>query len=76
MYDQTIAESPATQIVISSRSAEKFLGVKCRDFSSSQDVRDETIRKLKLLVGKPAELCVEKIGQTSVLYASNSVIKF
>ena len=36
----------------------------------------EVTNKLNSLEGKPAEFCVEKIRQSVVLYAANSVIRF
>ena len=65
-----------TQIVIAGAVAETFLGVQCRDFTTSHQLRQEVTNKLKSLEGKPAEFCVEKIRQSVVLYAANSVIRF
>ena len=76
VYDQSVGTGPATQIVIAGAVAETFLGVPCRDFSTSHQLRQEVTNKLKSLEGKPAEFCVEKIRQSVVLYAANSVIRF
>ena len=68
--------SAASKIVIvSNQIAEKFLGITVRDFFDSEEVRSETIGKLKALQGKLAEFCVEKISESEVLHLSNSVIK-
>ena len=45
-------------------------------YSRSQDLREETVRKLEALEGKLAEFCVEKISQSRVLYVSNSLVRF
>ena len=50
--------------------------LKCRDFSTSHQLRQEVTNKLNNLDGRPAEFCVEKIRQSVVLYAANSVIRF
>ena len=50
--------------------------MKARDYSRSQDLREETVSKLQALEGKLAEFCVEKISQSKVLYVSNSLVKF
>ena len=76
VFDQSVALSPATKIVISDQVAENFLGIRVRDFMDSPEVRTETIRKLRALKGKLAEFCVEKISQSEVLHVSNSVIRF
>ena len=76
VFDHSVALSPASKIVISSKMAEKFLGITVRDFFDSEEVRSETIGKLKALEGKLAEFCVEKISNSEVLHVSNSVIKF
>ena len=76
VFDQSVALSPATKIVISDQVAENFLGIRVRDFMDSPEVRTETIGKLRALKGKLAEFCVEKISQSEVLHVSNSVIRF
>ena len=50
--------------------------LKCRDFSTSHQLRKEVTNKLNNLDGRPAESCVEKMRQSVVLYAANSVIRF
>ena len=64
-----------TQIVIAGAVAETFLGVQCRDFTTSHQLRQEVTNKLNNLDGRPAEYCVEKMRQSVVLYATNSVIR-
>ena len=66
--------SDASKIVISNQMAEKFLGITVRDFFDSEEVRSETIGKLRGLEGKLAEFCVEKISKSEVLHVANSVI--
>ena len=61
---------------MSGLTAQKFLGVRPRDFMDSPEVRGQTLGKLKALEGKLAEFCVEKISQAKVLYASKSEMKF
>ena len=76
MHDSSVAQGPASQIVMSGLEAQKFLGVRPRDFMDSPEVRGQTLGKLKALEGKLAEFCVEKISQAKVLYATKSVMKF
>ena len=76
VYDDSVSLGPANQIVISGLTAQKFLSVRPRDFIDSEEVRSQTIGKLKDLEGKPAEFCVEKISQSEVLHVSNSMIRF
>ena len=75
VYDDSVSQGPANQIVISGLAAQKFLGVTPRDLMDSEEVRRRIIGKLKGLEGKPAEFCVEKISQSKVLYASKSEMK-
>ena len=76
VFDQSVAFSPVTKILISNQVAEQFLGVSVRDFVDSEEVRSQTVGKLRALQGKLAEFCVEKIGQSEVLHVFNSVIRF
>ena len=76
VFDHSVALSPASKILISGRVAEEFLGVRARDFVDNEEVRSQTIEKLRALEGKLAEFCVEKISQSEVLHVSNSVIRF
>ena len=75
VLDASVSLGPANQIVISGLAAQKFLGVRPRDFMDSPEVRSNTIGKLKALEGKLADFCVEKISQAKVLYASKSEMK-
>ena len=76
MHDSSVALGPANQIVMSGLSAQKFLGIRPRDFMDNPEMRGQTIGKLKVLEGKLAEFCVEKISQAKVLFASESEMKF
>ena len=76
VYDDSVSLGPANQIVIAGLAAQKFLGVRPRDFIDSGEVRRQTIGKLRALEGKLAEFCVEKFSQSQVLQVSNSVIRF
>ena len=75
VYDDSVSQGPANQIVISGLAAQKFLGVRPGDFMDSPEVRSQTIGKLKALEGKLADFCVEKISQAKVLYATKSEMK-
>ena len=72
VYDDSVSLGPANQVVLSGLAAQKFLGIRPRDFMESPEVRGDTIGKLKALEGKLADFCVEKISQAKVLYASKS----
>ena len=76
VYDQSVALSPASKLLIAGRVAEDFLGVTAGDFVESEEVRREISGRLRALQGKLAEFCVEKISQSEVLHVSNSVIRF
>ena len=76
VYDKSVSQGPANQIVVSGLAAQKFLGLRPRDFMESPEVREKTSRRLKALEGELAEFCVEKISQAKVLYASKSEMKF
>ena len=75
VYDDSVSQGPANQIVISGLAAQKFLGVRPGDFMDSPEGRTNTIGKLKALEGKLADFCVEKISQAKVLYATKSEMK-
>ena len=61
-------------VVVSGSHAETFLGLSPSDWSLAQGVSERVLNRLARLEGGVVELGVEKISQSSVLLALNTVV--
>ena len=62
-------------VVVSGSHAEMFLGLSPSDWSLTKGVSKRVLNRLVHLEGGVVELGVEKISQSSVLLALNTVVK-
>ena len=74
VLDHTLVSSdPLITVVVSGSHAERFLGLASTDWSLTEGVSQEVMDRVARLGGGGGELGGEKITQSSVLFALNTV---